>query len=366
MQGEATMQSFIWKALIGVAFTGGLVALGAGAAYADNTTSGDDGTGSGSQAIIGLNSPVSIGGNSVSVLGASSSSGSSAVPPASGSGSGGSTAGNSSLLGGTQGAADANAPVTVAGNSISLIGDSGSASSTVGSPAGGGGAASSDGSSGTTSGDSSTLGGTQVAGDSSAPVTVGGNAISVVGDSSSGGSFAGQSATGSGSTGGAPATTSGDSSTLGGTQVIPDAAVPVTASDDAISVIGDSSAGGTSTGAGFGATGGAGTGIPAVTTSGDAGILGGSQLAPSVRAPIAVGSNAVSVIGSSSTTSGGGTGGSVGGVETFPPATGTSVADLSVDALAVTGVPVMATLLLGILLLVGGAGVMLRKLALRD
>jgi len=61
------MQSFIWKALVGVAFTGGLMALGAGVAYADNTTSGDDGTGSGSQAVIGLDLPITLGGNSISL-----------------------------------------------------------------------------------------------------------------------------------------------------------------------------------------------------------------------------------------------------------------------------------------------------------
>jgi hypothetical protein len=192
----------------------------------------------------------------------------------------------------------------------------------------------------------------------------------VAGDSSSDGSFAGQSASGSGSTdpdaSGSNATTDGDNGTLGGTQVAPDAAVPVTATGDAISVIGDSSSSGASTGGGIA---GVDTGTPGVTTSGDDGILGGSQLAPAVTAPVTVGGDAVSVIGDSSTTSGsgdtGGSGGDVGGVDTFPPATGTSVADLSVDALAETGVPALSALALGILLLMTGIAVTLRKVALR-
>lgn len=361
------MKSFIWKALVGVAFTGGMLALGAGVAYADNTTSGDDGTGSGSQAVVGLNLPITLGGNAISVLGNSSSTGSSATPAASGPAPTGNTNGNVSLLGGTQGVVDAHAPITVGGNAVSVIGDSGSASSTVGSGSSGDGSTGGSGA-GTTSGDSSTLGGTQVLGDVGAPVTVTGNAISVAGDSSSDGSFAGQSASGAGSTdSGAPsATTDGESSILGGTQVVPDAAVPVTATGDAISVIGDSSTGGASTGSGSGSVGGVDTGIPAVTTSGTDGILGGSQVAPAVSAPINVGGDAVSVVGDSSTTSGsGGTGGSVGGVDTFPPSTGTSVADLSVDALAETGVPALAGFALGILLLMAGIGVMLRGVALR-
>ena len=367
------MQSFIWKALVGVAFTGGLLAVGAGVAYADNTTSGDDGTGSGSQAVIGLNLPITLGGNAISVLGDSSSTGSSATPPAAGPAPSGNTNGNVSLLGGTQALVDAHAPVTVSGNAISVIGDSGSASSTVGSPAGATGSASSDGSSGgsgTTSGDHSTLGGTQVLGDVAAPVNVTGNAISVAGDSTSDGSFAGQSATGSGSTDPAStggATTSGDSGILGGTQVVPDVAAPVTATGDAISVIGDSSSTGSSTGTATGTVGGVDTGIPGVTTSGDDGILGGSQIAPAVSAPVTIGGDAVSVIGDSSTTSGnpgtGGTGGTVGGVDTFPPTTTTAA--LSVQSLAETGVPALSGLLLGLLLLMGGIGVMLRAVALR-
>jgi hypothetical protein len=369
------MKSYIWKGLIGVAFTGGLMALGAGVAYADNTTSGDDGTGSGSQAVIGLNLPITLGGSAISILGDSSNSGSTATPPASSGAPSGNTNGNVSLLGGTQALLDAHAPITVSGNAISVIGDSGSASSAVGS--GSGSAAGATGSGGgTTSGDDSTLGGTQVLGDVSAPVNVTGNAISVAGDSSSTGSgtgsMAGQSATGSGSTDPAAGdsgsttpgtTTSGDDGILGGTQVVPDVTAPVTATGNAISVIGDSSSSGAG---GTGTVGGVDTGIPGVTTSGTDGILGGTQFAPVVSAPITIGGDAVSVIGDSTTTSGTpGGGGEVGGVDTFPPATGTTPAALSVASLAETGVPALSALALGILLLMAGIGVMVKAVALR-
>src|SRR3954470_12139340 len=302
-QGETTMHSFIWKGLIGVAFTGGLMALGAGVAYADNTTSGDDGTGSGSQAVLGLNLPITLGGNAISVLGDSSSTGSSATPPASGPAPTGNTNGNVSLLGGTQALLDAHVPVTVSGNAISVIGDSGSASSSVGSGSVAGATGSGVGGTGTTSGDHSVIGGTQVLGGVSAPVTLSGNAISVAGDSSSTGSFAGQSAAGSGSTDpGAGATTSGENGILGGTQVVPSVAAPVGATGNAISVIGDSSSGGSTGGTRSGSVGGVDTGIPGITTSGDQGILGGSQIAPAVGLPITLGGNVVSVIGDSSTT----------------------------------------------------------------
>ncbi|HEY4225089.1 MAG TPA: hypothetical protein VGM70_04700 [Pseudolysinimonas sp.] len=370
------MHSYIWKGLIGVAFTGGLLALGAGVAYADSTTSGDDGTGSGSQAVVGLNLPISIGGSSVSVLGDSSSSGSTTTPPAAPAAPSGSTSGDVSLLGGSQALLDVHAPVAVGGNAISVIGDSGASSSTVGSGSAAGASGSGAGStgagstgSGSTSADDSTLGGTQVLGDVSAPVTVSGNAISVAGDSTSGGSFAGQSADGSGST--APAagpSTTGDNSTLGGTQVVPDVTAPVTATGDAISVVGDSTSGGgtsgSTSGTGTGGGTGGGTGATPPLTTGDGSILGGSQIAPTVTAPITIGGDAVSVIGDSTTTpSDPGQPGTVGGVDTFPPTTnpGTiSAAALSSQALAETGVNALPGLIAGLLLLLAGLGVAVR------
>ena len=120
------MNGIIKRGLWTVLVTGGLLALGAGVAYADDTTSGDDGVGSGSQALLGLNLPISVGGNGISILGDSSSSGASNTGGTGGSSPSVWTGGTDSLLGGSQGVVDANAPITVSGNAISVLGDSSS------------------------------------------------------------------------------------------------------------------------------------------------------------------------------------------------------------------------------------------------
>ena len=80
----------------------------------------------------------------------------------------------------------------------------------------------------------------------------------------------------------------------------------MTAGGNAISVLGDSSAAGSSTtggtpaGAGDGTGTGAGDGTGAVT-DGDAGTLGGGQLPIDVGLPVTVGGNAISVAGDSGT-----------------------------------------------------------------
>ena len=78
------------------------------------------------------------------------------------------------------------------------------------------------------------------------PVTVGGNAVSVIGDSESSDATTVVDA-GSGSGSGGDAWTSGEGSILGGTQVVPDLSLPVTIGGNAVSVIGDSTTGGSTT-----------------------------------------------------------------------------------------------------------------------
>jgi hypothetical protein len=94
----------------------------------------------------------------------------------------------------------------------------------------------------TTTGLDSLAGGTQVMTAVSAPVTVSGNAISVVGDSRS---THRPAATGSGHTGSTKAgsaSTSGEDSVAGGTQVVAPVTAPVTVGGNAVSVLGDSTA----------------------------------------------------------------------------------------------------------------------------
>ena len=127
------MNGFMKRGLLTLAVAGGLLAFGATAAQADDGTDGDDSLLGGLQGIVGIDLPVTVGGNGISVLGNSSSSGSSTSGAGSSGGasapSSASTSGSNSLLGGTQGVIGANVPVTVSGNAISVIGDSGSSGS---------------------------------------------------------------------------------------------------------------------------------------------------------------------------------------------------------------------------------------------
>lgn len=198
------------------------------------STSGTDGTASGSQAIITVEVPITVSGNAISVAGDSqsdgaqtSSSGASEPAPEA------STSGEDSVAGGTQGVVSVEAPVTVSGNAISVLGDSESTDASTGAVGNGN---SGDDTAANTSGDDSVAGGTQVVVPVEAPVTVGGNAISAIGDSQSTDATTGN---GGGSNGG-DTTIGGSDSILGGTQVLLPISLPITIGGNAISVIGDS------------------------------------------------------------------------------------------------------------------------------
>jgi hypothetical protein len=205
-----------------------------------------------------------------------------------------STSGSDGILSGTQGIVDLDVPVTVGGNAISVIGDSESTGAVTTPPASGGDAGAGE---ATTDGSDGILGGTQVIAPIDVPVTVGGNAISVIGDTTSTGAITTPATgNGTGTAGAGEATTDGADSILGGAQVIAPIDVPVTVGGNAISLIGDS----TSTDATVSTPAAGDTGD--ATTSGSDGILGGIQVLLPVTAPITIGGNAVSVIGDSETT----------------------------------------------------------------
>ncbi|MAP63204.1 MAG: hypothetical protein CMH34_05555 [Microbacterium sp.] len=256
------------------------------------STSGTDGTASGSQAIITVEVPITVSGNAISVAGDSqsdgaqtSSSGASEPAPEA------STSGEDSVAGGTQGVVSVEAPVTVSGNAISVLGDSESTDASTGAVGNGN---SGDDTAANTSGDDSVAGGTQVVVPVEAPVTVGGNAISAIGDSQSTDATTGNSGGHGGET---PGATNGDDSLLGGTQVIAPIEAPVTVGGNAISVIGDSQSTDATTGNGGGSNGGD------TTIGGSDSILGGTQVLLPISLPITIGGNAISVIGDSETTS---------------------------------------------------------------
>jgi len=259
------MNKIVSRGLWGVLFVAGLSVLGATAANAAETTGGE-GTASGTQGVVSLGSPISVGGNAISLLGDASSTGASSTTAsttpasdgaASDSMSGPTTSGDSALASGTQAVVNGVLPIAAGGNAISVLGDSDSSGSSVGTTSGT--AAPADGAA-TTTGVSGTASGTQLLPSATAPVGVSGNAISILGDANSNDS----NATGSGSTG---AESTGTDST--GTD---------------------------STGTESGST------ARAATTSGQAGTLSGTQLAPAMAAPIGLSGNAISILGDSDTT----------------------------------------------------------------
>ncbi|MET3565932.1 hypothetical protein ABIC47_001403, partial [Leifsonia sp. 563] len=287
------MNKYVSRGMWFTLCVGGLWLAGTAAANAAEAPS-SDGVASGDQAVVGVTVPVSLSGNGISVLGDSTSSGSTAAAPAAPAAPSVSISPDSigGVLSGDQAVASVSVPVTVAGNSVSVLGDStssGSDSAAAPAPADSGASATSDGSDGVASGIQA-----PVAVD--VPVTAGGNAISVLGDSTSTDSSATAPAAGSGSS--ATASSSGsDGGLLSDIQAPIDAAVPVTVGGNAISVLGDSQSSGSETTAPA-----AGSGSTATSGSGsDGGLLSGIQAPIDAAVPVTAGGNAVSVVGDSTT-----------------------------------------------------------------
>ncbi|WP_411698768.1 chaplin family protein [Conyzicola sp.] len=313
------MSRYVSRGLALVLFTGGLTLLGAGIANAADTT-GDDGLLSGTQIVAPVTAPIDVTGNAVSVLGDSLAGGAvapspTAIPAAPAPAPApATTSGTDSALGGTQAVVEAAAPIAVQGNAISVVGDSSAtpapvaaapvAAAPVAEPAAPASAPATSAqtmSAPTTSGSDSVAGCTQVLPDIAVPVTVGGNAVSVLGDSSSEGASAPTAAA-------APvettdgASTSGNDSIAGGTQVAPVVELPVFVGGNAISILGDAASTGSSTSIQQEGT------RDDVTTTGNDGVLGGTQILPSISLPITVGDNAISVLGDTETGAGSTTG----------------------------------------------------------
>ncbi len=168
--------------------TGGLLALGTGVAAADDSTLGvsvevGDGSVSGTNgggSVVDADAPVTVCGTAVAVLGDATAG--CGAPAGGGSGTGSSDGGGSRI--------DADAPVTVSSTAVGLLGDATAGS---GAPAGGGsGTGGSDGensdSGGSDSGGSDS-GGSATGGpvvDADTPVTVSGTAVGVLGDAAAG------------------------------------------------------------------------------------------------------------------------------------------------------------------------------------
>ena len=89
-------------------------------------TSGEEGIGSGNQALVDVNLPVTVSGNAVSVLGDSTavSTAPAAAPAEQPAESSAWTTGEDGILSGNQGIISVDVPIDVTGNAVSVIGDS--------------------------------------------------------------------------------------------------------------------------------------------------------------------------------------------------------------------------------------------------
>jgi hypothetical protein len=185
------MNSFVKKGLYCALFVGGLSLLGIGTANAAET-SGEDGLASGTQLVTALEAPVTLAGNAISVIGDSSSGSAAAASPTPledpATSPSATTSGSDAIASGTQAFVDPVLPITVSDNAISVIGNSdssGSSGSSSAAPTTNGSA--SPATTAESSGADSILGGTQALVQPAIPVQVTGNAVSVVGDSNSSG-----------------------------------------------------------------------------------------------------------------------------------------------------------------------------------
>lgn len=237
------MHTFITGALWGVAIAGGMTFLGATAAGAAET-GGEEGILSGSQIEAPISIPVTVVDNAISLLGSSSVEGSSAAEPAPAAeqtpgAESATTDGSNGIGSGSQALVEVTVPVTVAGNSIAVLGEStvdGGAPAAPGAT-GGAGTGQAGAAQAATDGSDSVLGGTQVVAPVTAPVTVSGNAISLLGESSV--SDAGDAAPAGGASPPVPLT-SGLGGVLSGSQVAAPISIPLTVGGNAIAVLGES------------------------------------------------------------------------------------------------------------------------------
>ena len=130
------MNKYVSRGMWFTLCVGGLWLAGTAAANAADNT-GADGVATGDQAVVGVTIPVSLAGNGISVLGDSSSTGSTAEAPAAPAAPSVSIAPDSvsGVLSGDQAVVDVSVPVQVAGNAVSVLGDAGSSGSDASAPA---------------------------------------------------------------------------------------------------------------------------------------------------------------------------------------------------------------------------------------
>ena len=217
------MHTWIRRAMCALGLTGGVLLLGflmaeSASAAGNNTTSGQDGLGSGNQTGVHATAPVNLTGNHVTVIGhdnTATGSGSDATTGSTTAGtSGTSTGGNTTsgqdgIASGNQTGLGLQAPVNATGNQVTVIGHDNTATTSGDNATTGDSSGSTGGN--TTSGQDGIASGNQTDAPLQAPVGITGNQVTVVGDgnttdSSGGTSVVSPPATGSpGTPGGGPA-----------------------------------------------------------------------------------------------------------------------------------------------------------------
>ncbi len=119
---------------------GGLIAVGAGVAHADETTSGHDGLLSGNQIVVPVQVPITVNGNAIAVLGRAlaTSAGHSTKPSTTPTGTthspsthhSATTSGRHSIGSGNQVVAPIQVPILLRGNALAVLGHAAASPST--------------------------------------------------------------------------------------------------------------------------------------------------------------------------------------------------------------------------------------------
>ena len=130
------MHAYLRRGLYVGLMVGGGILFSAGQASADDSTTGSDSALGGNQVAVSASAPVTVSGNGLAVVGDSTSSDSTATdraPVAPSVAASRTTSGQDSVAAGNQATLSVSAPVAVTGNSIAVVGDSASSSSTTSS-----------------------------------------------------------------------------------------------------------------------------------------------------------------------------------------------------------------------------------------
>ncbi|MDQ0730056.1 DUF320 domain-containing protein [Arthrobacter sp. B1I2] len=281
----------IRRCLLGTAFAGGLLAFGGVAATAADTTSGADGLLSGTQVVAPINIPINLGATSLGLLGDSAASvegaGTPAAVPAPASAA--STSGAEGILSGTQIVTPVTVPINLGATSLGLLGDSAAGVENTSAPSPAPTPTAS------TSGSDGVFSGTQIVAPISAPVNLGATSLGLLGDSA-----AGVENTSAPSPAPTPTvSTSGSDGVFSGTQIVAPITAPVNLGATSLGLLGDSAASAEGVGTPGTASAPASAPAPAASTSGADGILSGTQIVAPITVPINLDATSVGLLGDS-------------------------------------------------------------------